>query len=106
MHIHPQYIHTYNTHIQSARKDKIVIEVYSASDLPAMDRFGSADPFVTVCVYEPKEGMAAASYESLEDGVVESFDTHVCRQTLNPEWNETLTLVKFRQDSEVSVLFL
>eukprot|EP00961_Rhodomonas_salina_P115580 1555710-Rhodomonas_salina.1 len=70
--------------LDAGKVDRIIVNVVEASDLPVMDRFGSADPFATAEI----QGRDQADRKK----------TSVKRQTLNPAWNEELKLLNVKPE--------
>ena len=70
--------HLYNAVIVAGGKDKLVVFIQEAGDLPVMDRFGSADPFVTV--------------EVLGRSDEDRRKTATRKRSLNPAWHQEVSI--------------
>ena len=68
----------YNAVIIAGSKDKVLVYVQEAHDIPVMDRFGSADPFITVEVLgRPDE---------------DRRKTATRKNSLNPAWRQEMSI--------------
>ena len=70
--------HLFNAVTEAGSKDKVCVFIQEASDLPVMDRFGSADPFVTVEVVNRPDD--------------DRRRTATRKQSLNPAWQSDITI--------------
>ena len=74
----------FNDVLVAGGKDKVIVFVQEASDLPIMDRFGSADPFVTIEVIgRPDEDRRR---------------TATRKNSLNPAWRATMSIFDVHPD--------
>ncbi len=74
----------FNDVLVAGGKDKVMVFIQEASDLPVMDRFGSADPFVTIEVIgRPDEDRRRSAAR---------------KNSLNPAWSHTMSIFDIHPD--------
>ena len=69
----------------------VTVRVIEAIDVPALDFWGTSDPYVTVCLVRGVGGLTAGRLGLLPTiGVAKSCNPKFA--TLNPKWNESIAL--------------
>ena len=69
----------------------VTVRVVEAVDVPALDFWGSSDPYVTVCLVRGVGGLSAGRLGLLPT-IGEAKSSNPVFATLNPKWNESIAL--------------